>query len=122
MNKEPKFEISVIVLFIMKKITKYKAHFALEQSVAIFFFLTAYQKLVKCTVSQLAKKKEFSPRSASAVKWVLDNIRTFFLQSKKSCEEIGITSFRCNHFGATYFVAGRFLYQYRTFRHQFRAL
>ena len=70
------------------KITKYKAHFAPEQSVAIFFFLAAYQKQVKCTASQLAKKKEqFSPRSASAVKWVLDNIRTFILQSKKSREE-----------------------------------
>ena len=45
-----------------------------------FFSLTAHQKQVKYTALQLAKKKEqFLPRSATVVKWVLDNIRIFIL-------------------------------------------
>ena len=50
---------------------------------AIFFSLTTHQKQVKCTASQLAiKKEQFLPRSASVIKWVLNNIRIFIFQSK----------------------------------------
>ena len=63
MNKEPKFEISVVCfVFFEKYITKYTAHFAPEQNLAIFFFLDSLSKQVKYTASQVGKKKEqFSP-------------------------------------------------------------
>ena len=39
-----------------------------------FFFVDSLIKQVRCTASQVAKKKFFSQRSASVVEWILGNI------------------------------------------------
>ena len=79
-----------------KQIAKYKAYFPPDQSVAIFF-LDSSSKQVKCSTSQVAKKKEqFSPRSASVVEWVLGNISILILQMKKSRQEWNF-SYSKNH-------------------------
>ena len=42
-----------------------------------------------------------------------------YLQKSSQTKNSGITSFRCDHFGATYFIAERFLH--KSFRRQFGA-
>ena len=65
MNQEPKFEISVVCFFFFEKyITKYTAHFAPEQNLAIFFSLTAHQNKSSAPRHWLERKKNNFRRKA----------------------------------------------------------